>query len=270
MKKEQLYKNIIKKKSFLCIGLDTDIKKIPEHLKGYKDPVFEFNKAIIDSTADITVCYKPNIAFYESMGSCGWDSLEKTVGHIKKNYPDIFVIADAKRGDIGNTSAMYARAFFENMDFDAVTVSPYMGSDSIKPFMTFEEKWVIILALTSNTGSEDFQQIKSNDGFMYETVIKKSSAWGNSDNIMYVVGATKAHELEKIRKIIPDHFLLIPGVGAQGGSLAEVVKYGLNSKCGLLVNASRSVIYAGNGNDFNIKAREQALIIQQEMASCLN
>ena len=269
MNKELLFKNIRKKKSYLCIGLDTDITKIPDFLKLEDDPVFKFNKAIIDATADLVVCYKPNTAFYESRGIKGWEALEKTVSYIKENHPDIFVIADAKRGDIGNTSKMYAQAFFETLNFDAITVSPYMGRDSVQPFLIYKNKWIIVLALTSNNGSDDFQQLKTENESLYKKVIEKSSLWGSSDNTMYVVGATKAEKLKEIRKIIPDHFLLIPGVGAQGGSLQDVAKFGLNSQCGLLVNASRSIIYAGNEKGFDIKAREEAQKIVNEMDKTL-
>ncbi|MBQ1970470.1 MAG: orotidine-5'-phosphate decarboxylase, partial [Paludibacteraceae bacterium] len=255
MTREELFENIKKKQSFLCVGLDTDVNKIPEYLfdkEGDLDPIFEFNKQIIDATADLCVAYKPNLAFYESLGLQGWDVLERTVEYIRQNYPDQFIIADAKRGDIGNTSAMYARTFFGNMDFDSVTVAPYMGEDSVSPFMSYEGKWVTLLALTSNKGAFDFQFMKDeeNGERLFEKVLKTSLKWGNADNMMYVVGATKAEMLSDIRAIIPDHFLLVPGVGAQGGSLAEVVKYGMNDNCGLLVNSSRAIIYAANDESF--------------------
>jgi orotidine-5'-phosphate decarboxylase len=267
MDQEQLFGQIKKKRSFLCIGLDTDIRKIPEFLKSENDPVFSFNKTIIDATHDLAVAYKPNLAFYESLGTKGWQSLEKTVEYLKKNYPEIFVIADAKRGDIGNTSELYARAFFDNLDFDAVTVAPYMGEDSVKPFLNFPGKWVILLALTSNKGAFDFQFMKDVESgdFLFESVLKKSQNWGTPGNMMYVVGATKAEKLKEIRQIVPDHFLLIPGVGAQGGSLTEVARFGMNQKCGLLVNSSRAIIYASTGTDFAEKARFAALEVRQEM-----
>ncbi|MBI9060383.1 MAG: orotidine-5'-phosphate decarboxylase [Marinilabiliaceae bacterium] len=265
MTSQQLFENIQKKKSFLCVGLDTDINKIPRYLLDTTDPIFAFNKQIIDATHDVTVAYKPNLAFYESLGVNGWNSLEKTVNYLKYNYPDIFIIADAKRGDIGNTSAMYAKAFFDHMEFDSVTVAPYMGEDSVKPFLTYVDKWVILLALTSNKGAADFQYMNENDERLFERVIKKSAEWGTEENLMYVVGATKAEMLADIRKIIPNHFLLVPGVGAQGGSLEEVSKNGMNDKCGLLVNSSRGIIYAGDGEDFADKAREAAIEVQKQM-----
>ena len=270
MNKQQLVENIFHKKTFLCVGLDTDVDKIPEHLFDVTDdPVFEFNKQIIDATADLCVAYKLNLAFYESIGLEGWDALERTVDYIRSNYPDQFIIADAKRGDIGNTSAMYARTFFGNMDFDAVTVAPYMGQDSVAPFLTYENKWTILLALTSNKGAFDFQYMEENGVKLFEKVLKTSKEWGSDENMMYVVGATKAEMLTEIRKIIPNHFLLVPGVGAQGGSLQEVVKYGKNDECGLLVNSSRQIIYASSDVDFAEKAREEALKVQQEMAELL-
>ena len=274
MTREELFENIKRKKSFLCVGLDTDINKIPEFLFDKKDdldPIFDFNKAIIDATADLCVAYKPNLAFYESLGSDGLDVLERTVDYIRKNYPDQFLIADAKRGDIGNTSAMYARTFFGAMDFDSVTVAPYMGEDSVSPFLTYEGKWVTLLALTSNKGAFDFQFMKDAETgeTLYQKVLKTSLNWGNADNMMYVVGATKAEMLSDIRQIVPDHFLLVPGVGAQGGSLAEVVKYGMNSQCGLLVNSSRAIIYASEGEDFAEAARSSAKKVQEEMAGYL-
>ncbi len=266
MTANQIFEQIKKKRSFLCIGLDTDLSKIPPHLLKDEDPIFEFNKAIIEATNDIAIAYKPNLAFYERLGSDGWKSLEKIVDFIKSKHNEIFLIADAKRGDIGNTSGMYAKAFFERMNFDAVTVAPYMGKDSVSPFLQFKDKWIILLAATSNPGASDFQFIKDNiDEALYKRVIRTSSMWGNINNIMYVVGATKAELLADIRKIIPHHFLLIPGIGAQGGSLKEVVKYGMNEQCGLIVNSSRSIIYASNSENFADAAREQARIIQSEM-----
>ena len=268
MNKQELINQIKLKKSFLCIGLDTDIQKIPEHLLKFDDPVFEFNKQIIDSTKDLCVAYKLNTAFYESNGINGWKSLMKTIEYIPKN---IFSIADAKRGDIGNTSKMYAKTFFETMDFDSITVNPYMGSDSVEPFLDFNNKWVILLALTSNKGSEDFQNFSNQSNVkLYQQVIEKSMNWSDDSRIMYVVGATKSDSLKEIRKIIPDHFLLIPGVGAQGGSLDDVVKFGMNKDCGLLINSSRSIIYAGHGENFAENAREAALKIKLEMENYLS
>ena len=267
MNKQQLFENILKKKSYLCVGLDTDIKKIPRHLLSSPDPVFEFNKIIIDATAEFCVAYKPNTAFYEALGPKGWESLQKTLEYIPKG---IFTIADAKRGDIGNTSGLYARAFFETMNFDAVTVAPYMGEDSVKPFLDFKDKWVILLALTSNAGSKDFQMEKIGDEELFVKVLKKSEQWGNAEQMMYVVGATQASMLSQVRKYAPDHFLLVPGVGAQGGDLQEVSKYGMNSQCGLLVNASRSIIYASDSNDFGEQAAKVAKEMQQEMEIYLN
>lgn len=266
---DELFEQVKKKKSFLCVGLDSDIKKIPEHLMGMEDPVFEFNKAIVDATADVAVAYKPNIAFYESRGVAGWMSLEKTVKYIKTTYPEVFLIADAKRGDIGNTSEMYARAFLETMDFDALTVAPYMGEDSVTPFLKYAGKWVILLALTSNKGAYDFQFFESDGVKLYEKVLRKSQEWGDMRNMMYVVGATKAEMLEGIRDIVPDHFLLVPGVGAQGGSLEEVAKHGMNAHCGLLVNSSRGIIFADRGERFAECAREEAVKLQQQMARLL-
>ncbi|MCQ2200044.1 MAG: orotidine-5'-phosphate decarboxylase [Paludibacteraceae bacterium] len=269
MTREELFENIKRKKSFLCVGLDTDVNKIPEFLfdKFEGDYIFEFNKAIIDATAKFAVAYKPNLAFYESLGAEGLDVLERTVDYIRKNHPDMFLIADAKRGDIGNTSAMYARTFFGAMDFDSVTVAPYMGEDSVTPFLTYENKWVTLLALTSNKGAFDFQFMKDAETgeTLYQKVLKTSQKWGNADNMMYVVGATKAEMLSDIREIIPDHFLLVPGVGAQGGSLAEVVKYGMNKQCGLLVNSSRAIIYAANDETFAEAAGREAEKVQKEM-----
>ncbi|WP_372949726.1 orotidine-5'-phosphate decarboxylase [Mariniphaga sp.] len=267
MNQQQLFQQIQKKRSFLCVGLDTDILKIPKHLLDTSDPVFSFNKEIIDATAEFTIAYKPNLAFYESLGWQGWQSLEKTVHYVRENHPEIFLIADAKRGDIGNTSNLYARAFFEKLDFDAVTVAPYMGEDSVKPFMTYPEKWVILLALTSNKGAADFQYLKNEEtgDQLFELVLKTSQNWGTTENMMYVVGATKAEKLKEIRQIVPDHFLLVPGVGAQGGSLQEVAQNGMNSQCGLLVNSSRGIIYASTGIDFAKNAGETARAVQQEM-----
>jgi len=268
MTKQDLFENIQRKKSFLCIGLDTDINKIPEHLfDDSEDSMFEFNKAIIDATADLCVAYKPNLAFYESLGLEGWEVLERTVDYIRENYPDQFIIADAKRGDIGNTSSMYARTFFGNMDFDSVTVAPYMGEDSVTPFLTYEGKWVTLLALTSNKGANDFQLMKdkATGDRLYEKVLKTSQNWGTDENMMYVIGATKAEMLTNVRAIVPNHFLLVPGIGAQGGSLEEVAKYGLNSTCGLLVNSSRQIIYASAEKDFAQAAREEAQKVQTEM-----
>ena len=266
MTREQLVSEIKRKKSFLCIGLDSDITKIPEHLLKEEDPIFAFNKAIIDATHDLAVAYKPNTAFYEAHGVKGWISLEKTINYINKNYPEIFTIADAKRGDIGNTSKMYAKAFFEDLNFDSVTVAPYMGSDSVKPFLEFKNKWVILLGLTSNQGASDFQFIKDADGKgLNQRVMETASSWANEEQLMFVVGATKAEFLSKIRKVIPNHFLLVPGVGAQGGNLSDVVKYGRNNDIGLLINSSRGIIYADNSDSFAETARSKALEIQQEM-----
>ena len=270
MTREQLFENIRNKKSFLCVGLDSDIAKIPEHLFENEDALFEFNKAIIDATAPYCVAYKPNLAFYESLGLEGWDVLDRTVEYIKSNYPDQFIIADANRGDIGNTSTMYAKTFFGNMDFDSVTVVPYMGEDSVKPFLEYEGKWVTVLALTSNKGAFDFQFSEDAEGVkLFEKVLKVSSKWGSADNMMYVVGATKAEMLSDIRNIIPEHFLLVPGVGAQGGSLQEVAKNGLNNQCGLLVNSSRAIIYADNTENFATSAAIAAQAVQAEMESIL-
>ena len=266
MNREQLVNQIKTKRSFLCVGLDTDMKKIPAHLAGGEDPIFSFNKAIIDATADYCVAYKPNLAFYEAFGVKGLLSFEKTIKYLKKNYPDHFIVADAKRGDIGNTSAMYARTFFEEYDVDSLTVAPYMGEDSVTPFLGYDGKWVILLALTSNKGSHDFQLTTGEDGErLFEKVLRTSQNWGSKDNMMYVVGATQGRMFEDIRKIVPDHFLLVPGVGAQGGSLEEVCKYGMNAECGLLVNSSRGIIYASNGEDFAQKAAEKAHELQVQM-----
>lgn len=266
MNRADLFHQIQEKQSFLCVGLDSDLQKIPKHLLDTEDPIFEFNKQIIDATQDLVVAYKPNIAFYEAMGAKGWESLEKTINYI----PDhIFTIADAKRGDIGNTSSLYARAFFENMNFDSVTVAPYMGSDSVKPFLEFKNKWVILLGVTSNEGGKDFQFLEAEGRPLYQHVMDTSSYWGDTDNMMYVVGATRPEYLESIRKIVPDHFLLVPGVGAQGGDLEAVCKYGLNDHCGLLINSSRGIIYASQGEDFADRAREEATKLQKQMANFL-
>ncbi len=274
MTREELFENIMRKRSFLCVGLDTDVNKIPEFLfdrEGDLDPIFEFNKSIIDATTEYCVAYKPNLAFYESLGLQGWDVLERTVDYIREKYPDQFLIADAKRGDIGNTSTMYARTFFGALDFDSVTVAPYMGEDSVSPFLTYENKWVTLLALTSNKGAFDFQfmEDKETGDRLFEKVLKTSLKWGNEDNMMYVVGATKAEMLADIRKIIPNHFLLVPGIGAQGGSLAEVVKHGMNKQCGLLVNSSRAILYASNGEDYAQAAAAEAKKVQQQMSEFL-
>ncbi|MEZ7498943.1 orotidine-5'-phosphate decarboxylase [Flavobacterium sp. Arc3] len=265
MTTEQLYNQIQFKKSFLCVGLDVDLDKIPPHLLELEDPIFEFNKAIIDATYDLCVSYKPNTAFYEAYGIKGWSSLQKTINYINDTYPDIFTIADAKRGDIGNTSSMYAKAFFEDLNFDSVTVAPYMGKDSVEPFLAFENKHTIMLALTSNEGAFDFQTLTVDGKELYKQVLETSKTWKNSENLMYVVGATKAEYFTEIRKIVPDSFLLVPGVGAQGGCLSEVCKYGMNANIGLLINSSRGIIYASNGTNFAEKAREEALKMQQEM-----
>ncbi len=277
MTKKDLFNNIKKKQSFLCVGLDTDITLIPKHLLKSEDPIFEFNKQIIDATKDLCVGYKPNTAFYETLGAAGWISLEKTINYINENCKDNFSIADAKRGDIGNTSKMYAKAFLEKLNFDSITVAPYMGEDSVMPFLEYKNKWVILLALTSNKGAQDFQlsskfkvpsppdHIRAGSKFLYEEVLETSKKWGTPENMMYVVGATKAEMLSDIRKIVPDNFILVPGVGAQGGSLSDVAKYGMNKQCGLLVNSSRGIIYASAGEDFADKAREEALKLQKEM-----
>lgn len=269
MNSQELFEQIKEKRSFLCVGLDTDKTKIPEHLLDTEDPIFEFNKAIVDATHDLCVAYKPNLAFYESEGIEGLKSLEKTVNYIRENYPELFLIADAKRGDIGNTSKMYAKAFFEHMNFDSVTVAPYMGEDSVTPFLSYENKWVILLALTSNKGAFDFQFMEEDGSRLFEKVLETSKEWGTPENMMYVVGATKAESLTDIRSIIPQSFLLVPGVGAQGGSLAEVAKYGINNKCGLLVNSSRGIIYAGKDKDYALFARGEAMKIQTEMSTIL-
>ena len=266
MTREQLIQQIFAKKSFLCVGLDTDIKKIPQHLLKEEDPIFSFNKAIIDATAPYCIAYKPNLAFYESMGVKGWISFEKTIKYLNENYSNHFIIADAKRGDIGNTSAMYARTFFEEMNIDSVTVAPYMGEDSVSPFLTYPNKWVILLALTSNKGSHDFQLTADSNGErLFEKVLRQSQNWGNDENMMYVVGATQGKMFEDIRKVAPNHFLLVPGIGAQGGSLEEVCKYGMNSTCGLIVNSSRAIIYADSTENFAKVAAEKAKEVQQQM-----
>ena len=266
MTSADLFLQIQKKKSFLCVGLDTDLSRIPKHLLKEDDPIFAFNKQIIDATKDLCIAYKPNIAFYEAEGIKGWEALQKTLDYIPDN---IFTIADAKRGDIGNTTKKYADAFFKHMDFDSITVAPYMGEDSVSPFLEYSGKWSIILALTSNKGSFDFQRLESENTALYKTVIERSSKWGSTDQIMYVVGATRAEDLSDIRKIIPDHFLLVPGVGAQGGSLKEVVKHGMNSQCGLIINSSRGIIYAGDGEDFATVARSKAKDLQMQMSTYL-
>lgn len=270
MNKQQLFENIRRKKSFLCVGLDTDIKKIPQHLLTEEDPIFAFNKAIIDATADLCVAYKPNLAFYESLGLEGWKAFEKTVRYLKENYPDQFIIADAKRGDIGNTSEMYARSFFEHLDIDAVTVAPYMGEDSVKPFLNYEGHWVIVLGLTSNKGSQDFQFTTDAQGErLFEKVLRVTQTWATDDQLMFVVGATQGKLFTDVRRVVPNHFLLVPGVGAQGGSLQEVVQYGMNDHCGLLVNSSRGIIYADKSEAFAGAARNEAQKIQQEMETLL-
>jgi len=274
MTRKQLIQQIRSKNTYLCVGLDTDISKIPIHLQSHPDAIFEFNKQIIDATKDLCVAYKINTAFYEALGSKGWEAMERTVNYIPKEH---FTIADAKRGDIGNTSSQYAKAFFNTMNFDAITVAPYMGEDSVKPFLEFENKWAIVLALTSNSGSKDFEQLEiagraTSNGdkeYLYETVLRKVSKWGDPGNLMFVIGATRASDLEAIRKIIPDHFLLVPGVGFQGGSLEEVSRYGMNKDCGLLVNASRAIIYASEEEDFAAEARAIAQQYQTEMSGYL-
>ena len=270
MTKQELFDNILRKQSFLCVGLDADIKKIPKHILTQEDPIFSFNKAIIDATADYCVAYKPNLAFYESLGDQGHPTLVKTVNYIRENYPDQFIIADAKRGDIGNTSEMYARSIFDFADFDSITVAPYMGEDSVKPFLVYPNKWVILLALTSNKSSQDFQLMADANGErLFEKVLKKSQEWANDEQMMYVVGATQGKMFSDIRKIVPDHFLLVPGVGAQGGSLKEVAQYGFNSQCGLLVNSSRQIIYADSSENFAEAAGKEAKAVQEEMAEYL-
>ncbi|HBI40040.1 MAG TPA: orotidine-5'-phosphate decarboxylase [Tenacibaculum sp.] len=270
MTTQQLVAEIKRKKSFLCIGLDVDLNKIPPHLLNEGDPIFAFNKEIIDATNELCVAYKPNTAFYEAYGLKGWKALEKTIKYLNDSYPAIFTIADAKRGDIGNTSAMYARAFFEDLAFDSITVAPYMGKDSIEPFLNFKKKHTILLALTSNEGAFDFQTKKVDNKELYKQVLETSKSWKNSQNLMYVVGATKTEYIKEIRKIIPDNFLLVPGVGAQGGNLKEVCKFGLNKQIGLLINSSRDIIYAGHNIDFAKKARDKAKLLQQQMESFLS
>jgi orotidine-5'-phosphate decarboxylase len=270
MTKQELITQIQQKKSFLCIGLDVDLAKIPAHLLTEEDPIFEFNKQIIDATHHLAVAYKPNIAFYEAYGLKGWRALEKTIHYLNENYPEIFTIADAKRGDIGNTSTMYAKAFFEDLNFDSITVAPYMGSDSVEPFLAFKNKTTILLALTSNKGGLDFQGLKTNNTELYKEVLKTALTWENSENLMFVVGATKAEYFSEIRKIVPNHFLLVPGVGAQGGNLQDVCNYGLTKDCGLLINSSRGIIYAGTGENFAKAAQQEAVKLQQEMEVILN
>lgn len=270
MNKQELIQNIRVRQSFLCVGLDTDIKKLPDFLQAEKEPIFAFNKAIVDATAPFCVAYKPNLAFYECYGLDGWAAFEKTVRYIKENYPDHFIIADAKRGDIGNTSAMYARSFFEEMDIDSLTVAPYMGEDSVTPFLKYPGKWVILLALTSNKGSHDFQLMEDAEGErLFERVLRVSQQWADDEQMMYVVGATQGRLFEDIRKIVPNHFLLVPGVGAQGGSLEEVCKYGMTKDCGLLVNSSRGIIYADASERFAEVAGEKARELQTQMAALL-
>lgn len=269
MTTQQLFNQIQKKKSFLCVGLDVDLNKIPHYLLKEEDPIFAFNKAIIDATHDLAVAYKPNTAFFEAYGLEGWQALEKTISYINTNYPEIFTIADAKRGDIGNTSRMYAKAFLEDLGFDSVTIAPYMGQDSVEPFLDFDGKFAILLALTSNPGAFDFQTQKVDGVELYKQVLETSKNWKNSQNLMYVVGATKAEYLQEIRQIVPDSFLLIPGVGAQGGSLEEVCKYGMNNQVGLLINSSRGIIYASNKEDFAQAARASAKQLQQQMENIL-
>jgi len=270
MRKKEIFENIKRKKSFLCVGLDTDITKIPKHLLSTEDPVFEFNKQIIDATLSLAVAYKPNVAFYESLGADGWMSLKKTIDYLNQFKDDVFTIADAKRGDIGNTSKLYAKAFFETLDFDAVTVAPYMGEDSVSPFLSYQDKWVVLLALTSNKGADDFQNsVLINNNRLFETVLTTAQTWGNDENMMFVVGATRAEMLTDVRKIVPNHFLLVPGVGAQGGKLEDVATYGINKECGLLVNASRNIIFASADKDFAIKAKEEASKLQKDMQKVL-
>ncbi len=269
MNKHQLFEQIKKKQSFLCVGLDTDINKIPQELLAFEDPVFEFNKQIINKTAPYAVAYKPNTAFYEVYGAKGWQSLEHTIQYIKNNYPDIFIIADAKRGDIGNTSANYAKAFFNTLKADALTVAPYMGKDSVEPFLNFEDKWVILLALTSNKGSQDFQYLSVGERMLHQQVLQTATTWADSEQMMFVVGATHPEELGEIRKMLPDYFFLVPGVGAQGGDLQAVAHNGLNDECGLLVNSSRGIIYASNGSDFDVRAGEEAKKLQEQMSVLL-
>lgn len=270
MNKKELLNLIIRKKSFLCVGLDTDIQLIPQHLLKYADPVFEFNKAIIDATIDLAIGYKPNLAFYESMGLKGWASLEKTMKYLNQYKGEVFTIADAKRGDIGNTSKMYAKAFFEHLDFDSVTVAPYMGEDSVKPFLEYKDKWVILLGLTSNKGSSDFQFLETGNGKLYEQVIRKAQQWGNPDQLMFVIGATHPEEFKHIRQLAPEYFYLVPGVGAQGGDMQKICENGLNKHCGLIINSARNIIYAGKGEDFANAARISAQKTVEEMANYLS
>lgn len=265
MTRKELVEQIKKKRSFLCVGLDTDLKKIPRHLHSAPDPILEFNKQIIDATKEFCVAYKPNTAFYEALGSAGWEALEKTVHHIEDSCKDVFIIADAKRGDMGNTAEMYAQAFFGSMNVDAVTISPYLGEDTVRPFLNYEGKWTILLALTSNKSATDFQKPNG----LYKNVLERSKGWGSPDNMMYVVGATQAEVLSDVRKIVPEHFLLVPGVGAQGGSLNDVAQYGMNKECGLLVNSSRNIIYASAQNDFALKAKAEAEKLQKQMEQLL-
>lgn len=270
MTKEELFENIKRKRSFLCVGLDTDVRKIPAHLQEDEDPIFAFNKQIIDATAEHCIAFKPNLAFYESMGPYGIKAFEKTVNYLREQYPDQLIIADAKRGDIGNTSNLYARSFFENTNVDALTISPYMGSDSVSPFLLYPGKWVVLLALTSNAGAQDFQLMKDESGeCLFERILRISQTWENADRLMYVVGATKAQMLEHVRAIVPDSFLLVPGIGSQNGSLDEVVKYGINSTCGLIVNASRSIIYADNSENFARYAAAEAAQLHSQMEDAL-
>ena len=270
MNKQQLVAQIKAKRSFLCVGLDTDLKKIPEHLLGEDDPIFAFNKAIIDATAPYCVAYKPNLAFYECFGLKGWQAFEKTIAYLRSHYPEQFIIADAKRGDIGNTSAMYARSFFEEMDVDALTVAPYMGEDSVTPFLGYADKWVVLLALTSNAGSADFQLTRNTDGpALFEQVLPRSQAWADDRRLVYVVGATQGERFADVRKLVPNHFLLVPGVGAQGGSLEAVCRYGMNADCGLLVNSSRGIIYASKGEDFATVAAAKAAELRDQMDALL-
>ena len=270
MNRQKLIEQIRAKRTFLCVGLDTDTRKIPQHLMSEEDPVFAFNKAIIDATAPYCISYKPNLAFYECGGLSGWKSLERTLTYLRGEYPNHFIIADAKRGDIGNTSSMYARCFFEELDVDALTIAPYMGQDSVTPFLGHDDKWVILLALTSNPGSHDFQLQTNADGTpLYETVMKKSQEWANEDQMMYVVGATQGQMFEQIRRISPNHFLLVPGVGAQGGSLEDVCKYGMTADCGLIVNSSRAIIYADSTENFASAAADAASAVQVQMDKML-
>lgn len=269
MNKQELIAQILSKKSFLCIGLDVDLSRLPAHLLSQKDPIFEFNKEIIEATHHLAVAYKLNTAFYEAYGIKGWKSMVKTINYLNSNHPQLFTIADAKRGDIGNTSTMYAKAFFEDLSFDSITVSPYMGSDSVEPFLAFKNKTTILLALTSNKGAMDFQGLKINASQLYKEVLKTALTWENSENLMFVAGATKAAYFKEIRKIVPNHFLLVPGVGVQGGNLREVCKFGLTKECGLLINSSRGIIYAGNDMHFAKAAQKESLKLQQEMAALL-